>query len=200
MPNAPLSDAAPLPSSSLTDPQQPSQLFLYRLSKLHASAGRLITRLCERDYGITRREWGMLMWLMREPGIGPSDLAERLELDRSRISRAVATMMDKGLVQRTNRETNRREAQLQLTPQGQRLHDDIWPRVRAINVGLLEPLNADSVAALNQALSTLLDQVAQMESAEQVTERAYPSRRAGSRRSARSRDSEAPPGTEKDGG
>ena len=87
---APLQQASPL-----ANPQQPADLLLYRLAKLSASSGRLVTRLCERQYGVTRREWGMLMWLAQEPGLQPSVLAERLELDRARVSRAIASLQDK---------------------------------------------------------------------------------------------------------
>ncbi|MFC3216763.1 MarR family transcriptional regulator [Comamonas sp. JC664] len=45
-----------------------------------------------------RREWGVLMWLARQPGLQPSQLADLLELDRARISRAIASMQAKGLL------------------------------------------------------------------------------------------------------
>jgi len=35
-----------VPPNPLADPQQPSDLLLYRLAKLTASAGRLVRRLC----------------------------------------------------------------------------------------------------------------------------------------------------------
>ena len=77
----------PPPPSALADPQLPSDLLLYRLAKLAASSGRLVTRLLERRYGITRREWGVLMWLAREPGVSPASAPVR---PRGPLGRAAA--------------------------------------------------------------------------------------------------------------
>ena len=52
-------------ASRLRDPQAASDLLMYRLNKLMAVSGSLVIRLCEGGYGITRREWGLLMWQAR---------------------------------------------------------------------------------------------------------------------------------------
>ncbi|MFG5776197.1 MarR family winged helix-turn-helix transcriptional regulator [Comamonas sp. J-3] len=168
------------PSASLTQPQQPSDLLLYRLSKLTASAARLVTRLCERRYGITRREWGVLMWLAQQPGLQPSQLAEILELDRARISRAIASMQAKGLLLRQADSSNRRSTALQLSEAGQRLHDELLPQIRAINVQLLAPLQPQAVEQLSESLHVLQQQV---NAAEQhaAGASAFPPRQSGGR-------------------
>ena len=64
----------------LTDPEAAQHLLMYRLNRLLAVAGSLVVRLCEGGYGITRREWGLLMWLAERPGMPPAELAQRLGL------------------------------------------------------------------------------------------------------------------------
>ena len=168
--------------SSLANPQQPSDLLLYRLAKVAAASGRLINRLCERGHGITRREWGVLMWLEQEPGLQPSVLAERLELDRARISRAIRSLQTKGLVARAAGSANRREASVHLTEAGAKLHAELWPQIRAINLQLLGDLSASGMETLDQQLQSLLLQVQQLEAqAQSSLEEKFPSRRHGSR-------------------
>lgn len=169
-----------MPPNTLADPHQPSDLLLYRLAKLTASAGRLVTRLCERQYGITRREWGVLMWLARQPGLQPSQLADLLELDRARISRAIASMQVKGLLHKAPALGNRRRAALQLSPTGQRLHDELLPQVRRINTDLVAALDADAVAQLDQSLHRLQQQANRAVQADD-SDAAFPPRQSGHR-------------------
>jgi len=164
----------------LADPQQPSDLLLYRLAKLTASAGRLVTRLCERHYGITRREWGVLMWLARQPGLQPSQLADLLELDRARISRAIASMQAKGLLHKSTETGNRRRAALQLSPAGQRLHDALLPQVRRINTDLVAALDADALQQLDQSLHRLQQQASRA-AQDEASDAAFPPRQFGHR-------------------
>ena len=51
------------PGDRLTHPQAANDLLMYRLNRLLAVAGSLVVRLCEGGYGITRREWGLLLML-----------------------------------------------------------------------------------------------------------------------------------------
>jgi len=168
----------PAAAHPLTDPQQASDLLLYRLAKLAAVAARLVTRLCEGQYGITRREWGVLMWLAQQPGLPPSALAERLELDRARISRAIASLQAKGLVHRHPRPGNRRLAVLQLTAAGRQLHQALFPQIREINLRMLAPLAPAAVAQLDATLA-LLQQQAEQQLLLPAGERLYPPRSAG---------------------
>lgn len=182
MPQRRPAPAAPTPCpASLAAPEQPAELLLYRLAKLTACAGRLVTRLCERGHGITRREWGMLMWLAREPGLPPSLLAQRLELDRARVSRGLASLQTKGLVQRTAGTGPRAQAALVLTEAGQQLHTRLWPQVRAINMQLAAALAPDQVQALDQALAALQQQALALELQAAPAAPAYPTRSQGSR-------------------
>ena len=167
---APASDpvpaSAPLPGAAahpLAEPAQPGDLLLYRLVKLAASSGRLITRLCERTHGITRREWGVLMWLAQEPGLPPSVLAQRLELDRARVSRAVTSLQAKGLVRKSAAPAGQPASALHLTEEGSRLHAALWPQVRAINQQLARSLDADHLEQLARGLAQLQEEAARLE-------------------------------------
>lgn len=173
---------APTSTPTLANPQQPGDLLMYRLHKLSAAAGRLVTRTLERRYGITRREWGVLMWLARAPGLSPSELAEHLELDRARISRAIASMQGKGLLHKSTASANRRSTALQLTPAGQQLHDELLPQIRAINVQLVAALDAQQQSTLAQSLDLLQAQADALALGEAAQASAnFPPRQSGKR-------------------
>ncbi len=161
-PSGPSGPSGHSAGNPLAAPAQPGDLLLYRLVKLAAASGRLVTRLCERSHGITRREWGVVMWLAQEPGLQPSVLAVRLELDRARVSRAIGSLEGKGLVQRRP-PADGRPAGLHLTEGGTRLHAALWPEVRAINQALALSLDAAHLDALDRSLAQLQDRAAQLE-------------------------------------
>ena len=76
-------------------------MLLYRLGQLTSTAGAMVVRLCDGGYGITRREWAVLAQLHGQPqGVLPSALAERMQRDRARTSRALTALQAKGLVER----------------------------------------------------------------------------------------------------
>ena len=131
--------------SDLSDPAgvTPSQrlatvddMLLYRLGLLTGAAGVMVVRLCEGGYGITRREWSVLAQLHGQPqGLLPSVLAERMQRDRARTSRALSALQAKGLVQRMVLPHDRRSVRVSLTAAGQALYDELMPQVQSINAG-----------------------------------------------------------------
>ena len=61
-----------------------SELFLYRLSRLQAQAVAPVGRLCQARYGLSRREWRLIVVLARHGPVLSSELAELAQLDRAR--------------------------------------------------------------------------------------------------------------------
>lgn len=148
--------------SDLTDPQRLNDLLLFRLSRISSAAGAAVVRLCEGGHGITRREWRLLAQLADAGGpLTPSTLAERVQLDRARTSRALSSLIAKGLVSRHLRAGDHRFAQVTLTATGHALHAALFPQVAAINRRLIDGLDAAQVEALQTLLDHLDQQAAQ---------------------------------------
>ncbi|WP_343735629.1 MarR family winged helix-turn-helix transcriptional regulator [Acidovorax sp.] len=152
---APAPDTPAPPGHRLVHPQAANDLLMYRLNRLIAVAGSLVVRLCEGGYGITRREWGLLMVLAQQPGLPPAALAERLGLDRARTSRAITSLQNKGLVTRSTMPGDRRQAVLSLTLGGLSLYDSLFPQIKALNQELLSELPPEMVKALDHALAAM---------------------------------------------
>ena len=73
------------------------------LWNIQAGAGRAVVRLCENEFGITRRQWRLLAHLAQHEGLQPSELALHVGLDRARTSRALTGLVHKQLVRRLPR-------------------------------------------------------------------------------------------------
>lgn len=149
-------------TTDLTHPRALDDMLLYRLWHVQAAAGRRVVRLCEAEFGITRREWRVLAQLALVEGPLSSVLAERAGLDRARTSRAVSSLADKGLLTRKPRPDDRREVRLHLTDAGRALYTALLPRVAQINQELLSVLSDDEVMALEQLLDRLRVQATAM--------------------------------------
>lgn len=142
----------PTPSQRL---DSVDELFLFRLGLLSAEAGAMVVRLCEGRYGITRREWRVLGLLHGHEGMPPSVLAERVQLDRARTSRAISALVKKKLIMRSPTPSDRRGARLALTAQGVRLYQELMPEVQDINRRILSVLSSEEMVQLDSYLARL---------------------------------------------
>ena len=146
----------------LLHPQTLDDMLLYVMWQLQACAGSVVVRLCEGEFGITRREWRVLAQLAAHEGVQSSELARHASLDRARTSRALTGLVAKGLVERTPREGDRREVLVHLTAQGRALHAALLPRVAQINRELLSALDEGEVRLLLRFLERLQRQAEAM--------------------------------------
>ncbi|WP_198086726.1 MarR family winged helix-turn-helix transcriptional regulator [Variovorax sp. E3] len=136
-------------------PRTLDDLLLYRTSRLLSVAGSMVIRLCEGRFGITRREWRLIATLAGHGALGSSQLAEHAQLDRARTSRAVSSLVEKGLVSREQPAGDRRHVRLRLTAPGRKLHAQLYPLVSGINAELLGALDTHEVALLDDMLRRL---------------------------------------------
>lgn len=144
------------------DPQRQTDLLLYRLYRIHITAARLVVHLCEREFGLTRREWRVLSFLSEHEGVLSSELAEHAMLDRARTSRTLTRLADKQLISRRPRPSDRREVHVFLTDEGRRVYQAIFPRVAAINRELAGALSAPERRQLDRMVHTLQARVHEM--------------------------------------
>lgn len=144
-----------LPPSRLARPESLDDVLLFRLSRLLATAGSMVIRLCEGSFGITRREWRVIAILAQQDGLLSSQLAEQAQLDRARTSKAVTSLVAKKLVHRQVPPGDRRRAALALSDSGRNLYAALYPMVLEINGQLLACLADTDVTSLDNALEAL---------------------------------------------
>jgi len=140
---------------SFAAPATVEDLLNYRLSRLLASSGALVTRICEGRYGITRREWRLICILADHGAMSPSQLAERAHLERPRVSRHVSDLVTKRLFARVGDPDDRRRAWVDITARGRALHAEFFPQSVQLNNQVLATLTPAELAAFDQALAKL---------------------------------------------
>ncbi len=118
---------------------------------LIADVARLLRTVFDRRVralGLTRSQWLALTRLHRRPGASQSDLAEMLEIEKPSAGRLIDRLEQNGWVERRDDPVDRRINRIYLTPQAERLHDEIWP----VAVGTV----ADATAGMGPAERELL--------------------------------------------
>ena len=166
---------------SLAQPRTVDDLLNYRLSRLLAASGAMVVRLCEGRYGITRREWRLIALLAAHGAMSPSELAARAHLERARTSRHITELAERQLIRRLAVPGDRRRAEVELTEEGQRLYDELFPLSARFNDEVLSVLAPEELAAFESALAKLTENAERIAAAKPVAEKAD-RRRGGARR------------------
>jgi DNA-binding MarR family transcriptional regulator len=133
-------------------------MFLYRINQLRAKGGGVVLRYCEGKFGITRREWVILAILSTEEVINSSALASRAELTPPATSKAVSSLLTKGLLERNVDPQNRRVARINISKSGKDVYEQILPIVISINKYILEPISKDEIEILDSMLERMQQQ------------------------------------------
>lgn len=137
--------------------ERSKDLFLVRLNRLASVAGRPLTRLCEGRYGITRREWRLIVILAQDGPQFSTTLAHRAGIEPARASRAITKLVEKGLAKRVPRPNDRRFVEIVLAEQGQKVYESLFPNVEALNREILSGLSEVEREQLAQIFRKLDD-------------------------------------------
>ena len=134
----------------------------YRLSVLSNRISQAIAARYARRFGIGVTEWRVIAVLGRYPGLSAGAVAARTAMDKVAVSRAVARLLERGLVERDTHGDDRRRSVLALSRNGQRIYDDIAPLALDLERRLLSRLDRDERAALDALLDKLADGVSHL--------------------------------------
>jgi MarR family transcriptional regulator, transcriptional regulator for hemolysin len=69
-----------------------------------------------RAHGMTRAQWGILIWLERQPGLSQKELSEILEVEPITVARLIDRLEARGMVERRPDPKDRRIWRLHLCP------------------------------------------------------------------------------------
>ena len=130
-------------------------MLLFRISRFFGVAGGMAMRMCEARFGLTRREWGVMATLATEEGLLSSELAQKVQLDRARTSRALSGLEEKGWVLRKPLDGDRRRVAIYLTEEGRRMYGLILPRMAQIHLDLVSVLSDEELEQFDTLLARL---------------------------------------------
>ena len=137
----------------------------YRLSILSNRVSQTIAGAYARRFGLGITEWRVIAVLGRYPGLSANAVAGRTAMDKVAVSRSVARLLDRGLLQRDIHDDDRRRSVLELSQDGYRIYDEVVPVALDYERRLLAPLNAEERVQLDRLMQKLGEGVKEMESA-----------------------------------
>ncbi len=113
-----------------------------------------------RLHGMTRAQWGILIWLERQPGISQKELSELLEVEPITVARLVDRLEARGMVERRPDPRDRRIWRLHLmAPAHDVLHDIGQQRAemaRMVSQGFDDDTLETFIEALLRMKSTII--------------------------------------------
>jgi DNA-binding MarR family transcriptional regulator len=127
----------------------------YRLSVLMLRISNAIARSYERRFRLSVPEWRVMAVLGRFGPLSANGVAEKTQMDKVRVSRAVARLMAAGRLSRRTDRMDRRRSILALTAAGEAIHSEIVPHAERVEARLLAGLNEAERATLDQLLAKL---------------------------------------------
>ncbi|HEV8694460.1 MAG TPA: MarR family winged helix-turn-helix transcriptional regulator [Lysobacter sp.] len=127
----------------------------YRLSVLSNRVSQTIAGAYARRFGLGITEWRVIAVLGRYPGLSANGVAARTAMDKVAVSRTVARLLERGLLQRDTHDDDRRRSVLELSQEGYRIYDEVVPVALDYERRLLAPLDADERIQLDRLLLKL---------------------------------------------
>ena len=119
---------------------------------LHLFRARLLQSLEAVQPGLTFNEFRILMHTGRHPGITQKELVEHSHTDKAQMARTLAQLQDKGWLERSASEADKRVRCLQLSARGQQLFDQLRHRREQIATELLSDFPAAQQGLLHDLL------------------------------------------------
>jgi DNA-binding MarR family transcriptional regulator len=135
----------------------------YRLSILSNRVSQTIAGAYARRFGLGVTEWRVIAVLGRYPGLSANGVAARTAMDKVAVSRTVARLLERGLLQRDMHDDDRRRSVLELSRDGYGIYDEVVPVALEYERRLLAPLDAEERMQLDRLLAKLNEGVAQLD-------------------------------------
>jgi DNA-binding MarR family transcriptional regulator len=138
----------------------------YRLSVLTNILSRAIGRIYIERFGLTIPEWRVMAVLGRFAPLSANEVCERTEMDKVRVSRAVARMRKARLVEHAVDGADRRRSALRLSAAGRKIHAAIVPLAQAKEAEFLAGLPESDRHVLDRLITRLTDRARALDQAD----------------------------------
>lgn len=137
-------------------PQNIKELFSYRLNRLAFLSSTLAESINQDMFGLDKQGWRFIGLLGAFQPMSLKMLAKEANIDKSRASKAVASLSERGLIKRKGSDSDGRSIELSLSEEGEKLYATAFPIALRRNNEILEVLSADERAQFDQILDKLI--------------------------------------------
>jgi DNA-binding MarR family transcriptional regulator len=108
-----------------------------------------------RAHGMTRAQWGILIWLERLPGLSQKELAELLEVEPITVARLIDRLEARGMVERRPDPKDRRIWRLHLRTPAFPVLREIDRQREQLRALVTAGLDAPTIDTMTEALLTM---------------------------------------------
>lgn len=135
----------------------------YRISLLSNTISGAIARTYQDKFGMTMPEWRIMCILAEYPGISADEVCQRTQIEKSVVSRAVARLLNRHLLNRAFDENDKRRSCLHLSDTGLTVYDEVMPIAKSYEKKLIAKLSKKERADLSALLAKLQEEALAME-------------------------------------
>ena len=118
----------------------------YQLAVAASRASREFSAIYRDRFGIGIAEWRVVAHLSQADAVSVREIHVRVDMDKSRVSRAAKRLQDAGYVRKVVNPSDRRLVELSLTAKGRAMMDEIAPLAAAFERDLANRLGAEAEA------------------------------------------------------
>lgn len=142
----------------MSGPKLELESFLpYRLNVLATVVSHGLSSIYTSRYGFGIPEWRVIATLGQFGAMTAKEIGAHSHMHKTKVSRAVASLTKRRLIQRRANRQDLREAFLSLTAQGTAIYDDLVPVAQRFAAELASGLTAAEAAQLDALLAKLTD-------------------------------------------
>jgi DNA-binding MarR family transcriptional regulator len=127
----------------------------YRLSVLSNAVSSKIAKIYEQEFELSVWQWRIIAVLGEREGLTSTEVAQRTLMDKPTVSRAAASLIERGILERNIDSDDRRRAPMRLTDEGKAIYAAVIPRAIESERELLDAVSAEEAETLHRLLTRL---------------------------------------------
>lgn len=127
----------------------------FRLNRLSTGVSDHLSEVYRRRFGLEIPEWRVIATVGPAWSCTAQHIADSTRMHKTRVSRAIAHLVKRGLVERASNADDRREMELRLTKAGRAMYAELVPLALERERALLSCLSAEQLRAFNEGLTLL---------------------------------------------
>jgi DNA-binding MarR family transcriptional regulator len=132
------------------------------LSIIHRHSRAFMDRRL-RHLGFGGGQFGFMMMLYKKDGINQTTLSEKLNLDKTTVTRSIRPLLDNGYMTRERDPEDRREYRLLLTEKGMSIRPELIEVKREMSQQLLEGLTPEERCRLMEMMERIAENARELE-------------------------------------
>ncbi|MCG6883724.1 MAG: MarR family transcriptional regulator [Silicimonas sp.] len=132
-----------------------SDFLPYRLAVLAERVSRRLAAEYGKTHGLTVAEWRVIAHLSQNGAVSVRDIQRNVNLEKPRVSRAVARLEATGLVRKVPGKTDARLVSISLTKKGEQALTEILPAARTVEDQLLAAAGSKDLKAFFKVIDSM---------------------------------------------